>query len=115
MPKPKTPPIFLYPSLLVIGMGVAWVSLLVNQEYQVTLSLASMLSPTGAKVLVGGFRIKHWLVGVIVGVVGVLAYFTENKHTTTKAFGVIMTGAGILLILDEYEAVIKTITTGRYP
>lgn len=115
MPKLKKPPAFLYPSLLVIGMVIAYGSLLVNQEFQVTLSLASMLSPTGAKVSVGGFRIKHWLVGIIVGFIGILAYFTENKHTPTKAFGIIMTGAGVLLILDEYEAIIRTITTGQYP
>lgn len=106
---------FLYPSLLVIGMGIAYISLLVNQEFQVTLSLASILSPTGAKVAIGGFRIKHWLVGMIVGVIGIMAYFTEENHNATKAIGMLMAGAGLLLVFDEYEAIIKTITTGQYP
>lgn len=96
-------------------MGIAYGSLLINQEFHVTLSLASMLSPTGAKVTVGGFRVKHWVVGAIIGIVGVLAYFIEDKHTTTKAVGMLMIGAGILLVLDEYETIINTITTGQYP
>ena len=113
--KPKNPPAFLYPALLVIGMGIAYGSLLINQQFPITLSLASMLSPTGAKVLVGGFRIKHWLVGVIVLVGGILAYFTEDKHSLTKQIGTVLIGIGTLLIIDEPESIIRTITTGQYP
>lgn len=101
--------------LVVIGLCIGWISLSVNQLLPYQFSIASLISPTGAQVTVGGFRIKHWIVGIFLTVFAFLSYITAPKKSLLKSAGLVMVGTGVFLIVDEYEAVIRFLTTGVYP
>lgn len=57
-------------------------------------SWPSLLAPTGAEIVVFGFRIKHWMVGL--GLIVCSAALVSFKKISAFLFGV-----GIALILDE--------------
>lgn len=101
--------------LVIIGMSLSWIALSINQLIPYQFNLASLVSPTGAQVTVAGFRIKHWIVGVILAVLAYITYTLSSKKSPFKTISPVMTGAGIFLVIDEYEAVMKFITTGAYP
>ncbi len=101
--------------LIVIGIAIGWQSLSLNQLLPYQFSIASLISPTGAQVSVYGFRIKHWIVGLSIGIFGILSYYTQSKKSPLKQICLVMLGTGMFLIVDEYEAVIKFLTTGVYP
>lgn len=121
VPKKKKPPSPAYPAFLysisLIGLGVvvAMVLLFLNQQFPIKMNIASLLSPTGAQATIAGLRIKHWLEGVIISILGVALARMETKKPLIKEMGFVLVGLGGFFIFDEYEAVFKTITTGVYP
>lgn len=101
--------------LIVVGLVIGWVSLSLNQLFPYQYSIASLVSPTGAQVTLGGFRIKHWVVGIFLSGFAFLSYTTSPKKSLLKQAGLVILGSGIFLVVDEYEAVFRFVSTGAYP
>ena len=55
-------------------------------------TLQSMLSPSGGQVYIYGFRVKHWMIGIIAIIAG---YLYRGKH------GDFLIGFGSILVIDE--------------
>ncbi|MCJ7617353.1 MAG: hypothetical protein MUO43_12540 [Desulfobacterales bacterium] len=100
--------------LVVIGAVLGYLSLSLNQLIPFQFSIASLLSPTGAQVTIAGLRIKHWVSGIFVAVLGFMSY-KSSKNATLKDIGLVMVSFGAFLVFDEYTDVLRFITTGRYP
>lgn len=101
--------------LFILGTGVAYFSLIINQQFSISMNIASILSPTGAQVSVSGFRIKHWVVGVFFVFISTLISSSTKKYDLAKQSSFVMLGIGTMLIIDEYDAVTRFIKTGIYP
>lgn len=103
--------------LTLFGIGIALgIALLVfNQYFAISVNIASLLSPTGAQTTLYGLRIKHWVVGMGVCFLGLMMTTSTKKNNLVKQISFIILGIGTLLIIDEYEAVWRFITTGTYP
>lgn len=99
---------------LVVGALIAGLSLMANQQFPGTaLSLASALSPTGAQVSVGGFRVKHWVPGFFLSVCAFMLF--SLKPSLMKQIGLTLFGIGAVLMIDEKEDILRFVTTGAYP
>ena len=109
--KPMASPLILFG----IGISLGIASLFFNQYFAIDLNIASLLSPTGAQTTVYGLRIKHWVVGVGVCLLGFMLTTSTKKYDLLKQASFVILGIGALLIVDEYEAVYRFITTGVYP
>lgn len=87
--------------LFIIGGGIASIALLFNQQFHVSISVASLFSPTGARVTVGGVRIKHWMIGVLLMVFALAMVLKSSKSANLKELGVLILGSGAVLFGDE--------------
>ncbi len=103
--------------LLLFGIGalIGGASLIFNQYFAVSVNIASLLSPTGAQTTIYGLRIKHWTVGLSLIFLGAIINNSTKKYDLPKQISFIIFGIGALLMIDEYEAIWNTITTGVYP
>lgn len=97
-----------------IGVVLGYISLSMNQFMPYHFDIASLVSPTGAQFTIYGFRIKHWVSGAFVGIIGLMSY-TQTKSTTLRQIGLVVVGFGSFLVFDEYMDVYRFITTGAYP
>lgn len=104
-------PLFLFG----IGALIGGASLIFNQYFGVSMTVASLLSPTGAQTTIYGLRIKHWAVGLSLIFLGVIINKSQKKYDIIKQISFVVLGIGFLLMIDEYEAIYNTITTGIYP
>ena len=106
----------LAPAILTLaGIVIAITGLAINQQFPVMLAIGSLVSPTGAQVTLSGLRIKHWLTGIIIGIVAIYLYSRSDKNKTFRNISYIMFGAGGFLIFDEYMDILRFVTTGQYP
>jgi hypothetical protein len=81
--------------LFVLGAGVGILSLaLWNILTRGMIFAFSALAPQGGQVYVGGFRIKHWMLGAAIAGIGAATI----RKTPWAAF---LIGLGTALILDE--------------
>ncbi len=103
--------------LLLFGIGalIGAISLIFNQYFGISMNIASLLSPTGAQTTIYGLRIKHWTVGLSLIFLGAIINNSTKKYDLPKQISFIVLGIGALLMIDEYEAIWNTITTGVYP
>lgn len=100
--------------LLMLGVVLGYLSLSMNQFIPYHFDIASLISPTGAQFIIYGFRIKHWISGAFVGIIGLMSYI-QVKNTTLRQIGLVAIGFGGFLVFDEYMDVFRFITTGVYP
>lgn len=103
----KKPKIFFYYDYFIIGALVTILALILNQQFPITLSIASILTPTGAKLTISGIHIKHWIIGFVILIPSIL--FMQKSPKVSSLFSAI----GLILIIDEIGDIIKFITTGN--
>ena len=101
--------------LFIIGSGLGALALLVNQQFHVSISVASLFSPTGAQLSVAGFRLKHWVTGLLIAIIGAGMFLKRSKMATINELGLVFIGIGFVLTADEYLDVKRFILTGQYP
>ena len=87
--------------LFIIGSGLGALALVVNQQFHVSISVASLFSPTGARVVVGGVRIKHWMLGILLMILATGMILKDSKSAPIKEFGILILGTGAVLFGDE--------------
>lgn len=108
---PMTLALLLFSTGAIISAGM----LVINSYFPVKLALGSLLSPTGAQFTLMGFRIKHWVTGILIIILSLAITFSKSENIIVHQIGYTMLGAGAFLVVDEYEAVWRTLTTGEYP
>ncbi len=86
---------FFNPIAFFMGFALGLILLIIWGSLPGTVYQLSALSPHGPQVYVSGFRIKHWMVGVVLTIVGLLLSRTHNWS------GWSLTGFGVILVLDE--------------
>jgi len=89
----------------IIGFITGAILLLVNGLFPYHIAIFSMLSPNGMQFYIGGLRIKHWFIGLILLVIGY--FFREDSP---KAY--FFMGLGSILILDEIPELLQLYCRG---
>lgn len=89
--------------LVLIGATISIVLLHFNQQLSGTLSIASMISPTGARVEVSGARIKHWMVGILLCITSIIFYVSKLDIPHIKYLSTIAFASGFTLFADELD------------
>ena len=80
-------------TFFIYGVSIAIICLIIwNLIGQIELTF-SIFSPTGPIVTIGGTRVKHWLIGIVIMV---FAPFIKNAKLMS-----FLLGFGLMLFIDE--------------
>lgn len=78
-----------------LGIVVAVICLSIWGSLSFTVYSFSLLSPNGPRVLLFGFRLKHWMIGLTLLMLSPLISLKSDKAAS------FVMGFGLILILDE--------------